>query len=242
MKGVLGNRMKMQIARIYSYFSFHKLCRIKPEVYLPSMCLSGGKAHTRFVTSRMNSDEYVWAPNAKDHLVWVDMELTSLDVTAGCILEVSCLITDSNLNIIAEGPDLVIHQPDDILKSMNEWCIKHHGMSGLTDASRNSKITTEEAEQQILNFLKIYIPPGKCPVAGNSVYMDRLFMQRYLPEVDKYLHYRIVDVSTIKELCRRWCPTVFAKTPRKILRHRSLSDIKESIKELDYYQSSFFKI
>ncbi|XP_023722683.1 oligoribonuclease, mitochondrial isoform X2 [Cryptotermes secundus] len=190
----------------------------------------------------MNSDNRMWAPNAKDHLVWVDMEMTSLDVTEGRILEVACLITDSNLNIIAEGQDLVIHQPDDVLQSMNEWCIEHHGMSGLTDASRNSKLTIEEADQQILNFLKIYIPPGKCPVAGNSVYMDRLFMNRYLPEVDKYLHYRIVDVTTIKELCRRWSPTVFAKTPPKILSHRSLSDIKESIKELQYYQSSFFKI
>ncbi|XP_021923946.1 oligoribonuclease, mitochondrial, partial [Zootermopsis nevadensis] len=162
-------------------------------------------------------------------------------VTAGRLLEVACLVTDSNLNIIAEGPDLVIHQPDNILQSMNEWCMKHHGMSGLTDASRNSKITIQEAEQQILNFLKKHVPPGKCPVAGNSVYMDRLFMQHYLPEVDKYLHHRIVDVSTIKELCRRWSPAIFLKAPPKILSHRALSDIKDSVKELQYYQSHFFK-
>lgn len=186
------------------------------------------------------SSKTAWTKEAQNHLVWVDMEMTSLDVT-GRILEVAFLVTDSDLNIVAEGPDLAIHQPDNILQSMDKWCITHHGMSGLTEASRNSKISIEQAEQQILDFLKMHIPPGSCPVAGNSVYIDRLFMQRYLPQVDEYLHYRIVDVSSIKELCRRWCPRMFAKTPGKILSHRSLSDIKDSIKELKYYRSSFFK-
>lgn len=211
-------------------------------MFLPFVhVLAGEEGRTKFIASQMSSKSE-WTKDAKNHLVWVDMEMTSLDVTTGHILEVAFLVTDSNLNIVAEGPDLVIHQPDNILQSMNEWCITHHGMSGLTEASRISKISIEEAEQQILNFLKMHIPPRSCPLAGNSVYMDRLFMMHYLPQVDKYLHYRIIDVSSVKELCRRWCPKMFAKTPPKILSHRSLSDIKDSIKEMQYYQSSFFKI
>ncbi|XP_069702529.1 oligoribonuclease, mitochondrial isoform X2 [Periplaneta americana] len=189
----------------------------------------------------MASNKRTFASDAKNHLVWVDMEMTGLEVTDHHILEVACLITDSELNIVAEGPDLIIHQSDEILQSMNGWSKEHHGQSGLTTASKNSKITIEDAEKQLLDFLKTYIPPGKCPLAGNSVYMDRTFMRRYLPQVDNYLHYRIVDVSTVKELCRRWCPSVYAKVPTKVLSHRALSDIKESVTELQYYKSSFLK-
>nr|CAD7420316.1 unnamed protein product [Timema poppensis] len=128
--------------------------------------------------------------------------MTGLDVLTCHILEVACLITDAHLNVLAQGPDLIINQPDHILDNMDTWCVQHHGQSGLTDACRKSKISLQDAEHSLMAFIKTYIPKGKCCIAGNSVYMDRLFLQRYMPLVDSHLHYRIVDVSTIKELCR----------------------------------------
>ncbi|KAJ9582021.1 hypothetical protein L9F63_003604 [Diploptera punctata] len=200
---------------------------------------------SRIISTPMNNSiknsEMSWPNKASENLVWMDLEMTGLNVEKDQILEVACLITNSSLNVMIEGPDIIIHQPDTVLESMNAWCIQHHGKSGLTEASRNSKVSLSDAEQQILDFLKLHIPPGKCPLAGNSVYMDRIFLQRYMPLVDKYLHYRIVDVSTIKELCKRWNPVIYNRTPQKILCHRALSDIKESVKELQYYQSNFFK-
>ncbi|GLH12841.1 Putative oligoribonuclease [Gryllus bimaculatus] len=145
---------------------------------------------------------------SKDHrLIWIDMEMTGLDPVSDHILEVACIITEGNLQIVAEHTPLVIHQSDEILASMNEWCVKHH---------------------------------GQCPLAGNSVYMDRLFLSRYMPRLDRHIHYRIVDVSTIKELCRRWAPHAFRNAPKKKLQHRALFDIKESIEELKYYRKFMF--
>ncbi|KAJ4427708.1 hypothetical protein ANN_25360 [Periplaneta americana] len=151
-------------------------------------------------------------------------------------------ISDAAPYMVKAGQALSVVYP----KLTHFTCVAHAfhrvaEVSGLTTASKNSKITIEDAEKQLLDFLKTYIPPGKCPLAGNSVYMDRTFMRRYLPQVDNYLHYRIVDVSTVKELCRRWCPSVYAKAPTKVLSHRALSDIKESVTELQYYKSSFLK-
>ncbi|XP_067008983.2 oligoribonuclease, mitochondrial isoform X2 [Anabrus simplex] len=186
----------------------------------------------------MNSAQKI---KSEENLVWIDMEMTGLDPVNDQILEVACLITDSNLKVIAEHPSLVIHQPDEVLKSMNDWCIENHTKTGLVAASERSNISLEDAERQILEFIKKYTPAGKCPLAGNSVYMDRLFLRQHMPLVENHLHYRIVDVSTIKELCRRWHADSYAKAPRKKFNHRALMDIKESIQELRYYRSAIFK-
>nr|CAD7607749.1 unnamed protein product [Timema genevievae] len=166
--------------------------------------------------------------------------MTGLDVLTCHILEVACLITDPQLNVLAQGPDLIINQPDHILDNMDTWCVEHHGQSGLTDACRKSKTSLQDAERSLMSFIKTYIPKGKCCIAGNSVYTDRLFLQRYMPLVDSHLHYRIVDVSTIKELCRRWNPQIYDQSPKKVLKHRALDDIRESIEELRYYRSAMF--
>lgn len=175
-----------------------------------------------------------------EKLVWIDMEMTGLDPVSDHILEISCIITNPDLEIFQEGPQLIIHQTDSILSSMNEWCVINHEKSGLTSASRNSKTSIQDAEALLLSFLKKHVPAGKCPLAGNSVYMDRIFIRNHLPKVEEYLHYRIVDVSTVKELCRRWYPEMYKCAPKKKLAHRSLDDIKDSIQELKYYRNAIF--
>lgn len=175
------------------------------------------------------------------NIVWMDLEMTGLDVQKDKILEVSCLITDKNLEIIAESPTLVIHQPEQVLSSMNEWCVKHHGDSGLIKACMNSTVSTEKAEDVLLNFLKNNIPEKSCPLAGNSIYMDRMFLMSYMPRLNDYLHYRIIDVSSIKELCRRWNPRVYRNQPKKLLAHRTLDDIKDTIEELKFYKKNLFQ-
>lgn len=167
--------------------------------------------------------------------------MTGLDVETCHIIEMACLVTDENLNIIAEGPDLVIHQPDSVLEAMDEWCTKHHGASGLTAAVRASKINLSEAEQTFLDFVRQHTPRQRCPLAGNSVHADKRFLDKYMPKFMDYLHYRIVDVSTIKELCRRWYPKVYPEVPQKKEKHRALEDIKESITELQFYKQTIFK-
>ena len=174
-------------------------------------------------------------------LVWVDCEMTGLDTTVDTLLEVAVLITDEDLGIVAEGPNIVIHHPEEVLKSMNEWCIEHHAKSGLTKMVRDSTIGLEEAEDKILSFVKQWIPEKKCPLAGNSVGQDAKFLKKYMPKFMDHLHYRIVDVSTIKELSRRWYPEEYAMAPKKKMSHRALDDIKESIEELKYYKARVFK-
>ncbi|PKK79830.1 Rexo2 protein [Rhizophagus irregularis] len=177
----------------------------------------------------------------KEPLVWIDCEMTGLDIKNDHIIEVAVLITDGDLNIIAEGPDFVIHQSKEVMDGMGDWCKKHHGESGLTSAVLDSNITTSEASNQIIEFLKKHIPKSKvAPLAGNSVHSDKVFLQKEMPEVIDYLHYRIVDVSTVKELCRRWYPSIFQNAPQKKLSHRSLDDIEESINELKYYRQNIF--
>lgn len=177
----------------------------------------------------------------EERLIWVDLEMTGLDVETCYIMEIACLITDDKLNIIAEGPNLIIHQPDDVLESMNKWCKDHHGRSGLTEQSRKSEVTLQAAEMAVLSFVRQHTPPGKCPLAGNSVHADKKFLEKFMPEFMKHLHYRIVDVSTIKELCRRWYPEEYKEGVRKKATHRALEDIIESISELKYYKKSIFK-
>uniref|UniRef100_H3CT44 Oligoribonuclease, mitochondrial n=1 Tax=Tetraodon nigroviridis TaxID=99883 RepID=H3CT44_TETNG len=175
-------------------------------------------------------------------MVWVDLEMTGLDIEKDQIIEMACLITDSDLNILAEGPNLIINQPDELLDGMSEWCKEHHGKSGLTQAVRNSKITLEQAEYEFLSFVRQHTPPGQCPLAGNSVHADKRFLEKYMPQFMHHLHYRIIDVSTVKELCRRWFPEEYKQVPPKKATHRALSDIYESIKELQFYRSSIFRV
>lgn len=178
---------------------------------------------------------------SSNNIVWIDLEMTGLDVEKDRILEIACIITDSELNITAKGPNIILHEPDSVLESMNEWCKKHHTETGLVEAVKESKITLQQAEKEILDFVKQYCPAKTCPMAGNSIYMDRLFISKYMPTMNDYLHYRVIDVSTIKELCKRWNDNAYSSSPRKRLVHRALDDILESITELTYYKKSFFR-
>ncbi|CAD6209861.1 GSCOCG00010850001-RA-CDS [Cotesia congregata] len=178
----------------------------------------------------------------KNNIVWIDMEMTGLDVQNDKILEIACLVTTEDLKIISPDFEMVIHQPDDILSKMDDWCTRTHNLSGLTDKVKNSKYTVKDAEEKLLEFLKTYTIEKTTPLAGNTVWMDRIFLKKYLPIVDEYLHYRIIDVSTIKELAKRWNSEIFEEAPSKKFHHRGLIDIKESIAELEYYKKSFFKV
>ena len=177
-----------------------------------------------------------------DVLVWLDMEMTGLDPARERIIEVATILTDGQLVEIGAGPDLVIHQPDDILAAMDDWNKKHHGASGLVDRVRASAVTEGDAEAQTLEFINKHVGAKDRPVlAGNSIHQDRRFIHRYMPSLDARLHYRMVDVSTIKELARRWYPQVIAKQPKKNESHRALDDIRESIDELRFYRTHIFR-
>ncbi|KAF9355569.1 Oligoribonuclease, mitochondrial [Mortierella sp. NVP85] len=174
-------------------------------------------------------------------LVWIDCEMTGLEATDK-LIEIAVIITDDDLNIVAEGPNLIIHQPEEVMDGMNEWCIEHHGASGLTAAVLASTISTQQACDQVLQFIQQHIPePRSGILAGNSVHADKVFLEREMRPIVDHLHYRIIDVSTVKELSRRWYPKEFQNAPRKKGAHRALDDIKESIDELKYYRSALFK-
>lgn len=175
-----------------------------------------------------------------DRLVWVDLEMTGLEVERERILEIATIVTDGELNVIAEGPELVVHQPEAILAGMNDWNQKHHGESGLTERARQSRIDDAEAERLTLAFVAAHVGARSAPLAGNSIHQDRLFLARYMPTLEAHLHYRNVDVSTVKELVRRWYPTQYDARPKKKGSHRALDDIRESIDELRYYRSAVF--
>lgn len=172
-------------------------------------------------------------------MVWIDLEMSGLDPDSCRILEIATLVTNAALDVIAEGPDIVISQSDGVLRAMDEWCTQHHGESGLTDQVRASTITTEEAEDMTLEFLREHTSPKTSPLCGNSIHQDRRFIARYMPRLDRYLHYRMIDVSTVKELTRRWYPTI--KAPPKSEQHRAIDDIRESVAELAFYRSTFFR-
>ncbi len=176
-----------------------------------------------------------------DVLVWLDMEMTGLDPERERIIEVATIITDGQLVEVATGPELVIHQPDEILAAMDDWNKSHHGASGLVDRVKASTVSDADAEAQTIAFINQYVSVKDRPVlAGNSIHQDRRFIRRYMPALEKRLHYRMVDVSTIKELARRWFPQVIAKQPTKKETHRALDDIRESIDELRYYKQYLF--
>jgi oligoribonuclease len=176
-----------------------------------------------------------------DRLVWMDLEMTGLDPEKERIIEVAVLVTNGQLEIVAEGPSLVIHQPDELLGAMDDWNRQHHGSSGLVERVRGSEVTEEQAEEQVLAFLRANCQERTTPLCGNSIHQDRRFLRRYMPKVDAYLHYRMVDVSTVKELVKRWYPDVARKVPSKSESHRALEDIRESVAELRYYRENAFK-
>jgi oligoribonuclease len=174
------------------------------------------------------------------NLIWLDLEMTGLDPEHDRILEIATVVTDSNLNILAEGPVFAIYQADDLLASMDDWNTKHHNQSGLVERVQNSSITESTAEQQTIAFLQQYVPAGKSPLCGNSICQDRRFLANYMPALCNFFHYRHIDVSTLKELACRWSPTLKAGFT-KHNKHLALDDIKESIEELKYYRENFIK-
>ncbi len=176
-----------------------------------------------------------------DVLVWLDMEMSGLDPARERIIEIATILTDGQLTEIAVGPDLVIHQAEDVLAGMDDWNKKHHGASGLIERVKASTVTDAEAEAATLEFIKAHVGAKDRPVlAGNSIHQDRRFIRKYMPALDARLHYRMVDVSTIKELARRWFPQIIAKQPSKNETHRALDDIRESIDELRFYRTHVF--
>lgn len=176
-----------------------------------------------------------------DLIVWMDMEMTGLDPNKERIIEMATIITDGNLVEVATGPDLVIHQSDEILAAMDDWNTKHHGGSGLVERVKASTILDEVAEAETLAFINAHVGAKERPVlAGNSIHQDRRFIRRYMPKLDARLHYRMIDVSTIKELARRWYPQILTKQPVKNDSHRALDDIRESIDELRFYRANIF--
>ncbi len=176
-----------------------------------------------------------------DRLLWLDLEMTGLDPETDRILEIAAIVTDGELEIVAEGPNLVVHQSDAVLAGMDEWNTTHHGASGLTERVRASRSAEAEVEAEVLAFVQAHCTERSAPLAGNSVHQDKRFLAKYMPTLDGYLHYRIVDVSTIKELGRRWYPEPYAGRPKKRGAHRALDDIRESIEELRYYRKSMFR-
>ena len=175
------------------------------------------------------------------HLVWIDCEMTGLDLATDRLIEVAVLVTDSELNALDPGLDLVINAPDDVLDGMTDVVAEMHAKSGLTDAVRASTLTLAEAERQLLAYIKRFVPERRsAPLCGNSIGTDRGFLARDMPELDDHLHYRMVDVSSLKELARRWFPRVYFAQPPKGLAHRALADIIESVRELAYYRRTLF--
>lgn len=177
--------------------------------------------------------------NPSSLLVWVDLEMTDLDPVNGHIVEIATVITKNDLSVIAEGPDLVIHQPESVINNMSTWCKEHFSESGLIEEIRSSKVSLKQAEEKTLNFLKKHSISQTALLAGSSVYIDREFMSIHMPSIINFLHYRIIDVNTIKELCHRWYPLV--EDYPKIEPHRAKNDVYESIAELKYYRKAIFK-
>jgi oligoribonuclease len=182
------------------------------------------------------------AETSDDRLVWIDLEMTGLEVERHRIVEIAVLATDSQLELLDEGLDLVVHQPPAALAEMDDFVRKMHTKSGLLPQIASSSLSLDAAGAQALAYVRERVPePGTAPLCGNSIGVDRRFLHRYLPDLDNYLHYRSIDVSSLKELCRRWYPEVYAKRPGKAETHRALADIQESIAELRFYREHMLR-
>jgi oligoribonuclease len=176
-----------------------------------------------------------------NNLIWIDLEMTGLDPQQDQIIEIATIVTDRDLNMLAEGPVLAIHQPDQILNAMDEWNTRHHGESGLIERVKQSQYSMQQAEQLTLQFVQRYVPAGKSPMSGNSICQDRRFMARLMPQLENYFHYRNLDVSSLKELARLWKPELLEGFDKKGL-HQALDDIRESIEEMKYYRENFMRL
>ncbi len=175
-----------------------------------------------------------------NNLIWIDLEMTGLDPDTDLIIEIATIVTDKNLNIIAEGPVLAVYQPDEAIAAMDDWNQKHHGQSGLIDRIKASTVDDAEAERQSIEFLEQWVPANTSPICGNSICQDRRFLYRYMPKLEDYFHYRNLDVSTLKELANRWAPELQKGFKKKAV-HKALDDIIESIEEMKYYREHFIK-
>ena len=176
----------------------------------------------------------------KKHLIWIDLEMTGLDTLNDTIIEIATIVTDSELNILAEGPVFAIHTPDIVLNSMDDWNTRQHGQSGLIDRIRRSNVTMAQAESETIAFLSKYVEAGRSPMCGNSICQDRRFLARQMPTLERFFHYRNLDVSTVKELAYRWRPDILSSFEKKG-NHLALDDIRDSIRELRHYKENFFK-
>lgn len=177
----------------------------------------------------------------KQNLIWIDLEMTGLDPEKDRIIEIATIVTDKDLNILAEGPVLAVHQSEDLLNAMNEWCVKTHTANGLVERVKQSKLTERAAELQTLDFISQWVPKGCSPICGNSIAQDKRFLYRYMPELADYFHYRHLDVSTLKELASRWKPDILKQFNKKNT-HLALDDIRESIEELKFYRHHFIQL
>lgn len=180
-------------------------------------------------------------PVSKDNLIWIDLEMTGLEPQTDQIIEIATIVTDSQLNILAQGPEIAIHQPQSVLDGMDEWNTRQHGQSGLSKRVQESSYSLAAAEQETLEFLKLWVPAGESPICGNSICQDRRFLARLMPALENYFHYRNLDVSSLKELAIRWVPELLDGFEKQGS-HLALDDVKESIAELAFYREHFIRM